>query len=377
MTLVVLNMTVESMYAAGEPARPQLDIVKAPFGETPSGEAIDIYTLTNAAGMSARIMTYGAIVVSLQAPDRDGNFDDVTLGFDTLDGYFKDSPYFGAIVGRYGNRIGDAKFVLDGETYTLARNNGPNALHGGVAGFDKRVWDAKVVRHNGQPALELSYVSEDGEEGYPGKLRCEVTYSLNNQNELTIEYRAKTNEATPLNLTNHTYFNLRGHQRLGDILGHELTLNANWYTPVDDTLIPTGEILSVKGTPMDFTSPHPIGERINSDDPQIKIGGGYDHNFVLNKIEADALTFGGRVYEPESGRVLEFYTTQPGVQFYSGNFLDGSNVGKGGVAYQYRYGFCLETQHFPDSPNKSQFPSTILHKNEDYHQVTMYRFSAR
>ncbi len=348
---------------------------QAPFGKTEDGTDVDLYTLENANGVKIGIMTYGGIIQTIQAPDKEGNMDDITLGFDTLEGYLAGHPYFGALVGRYANRIANGKFTLNGKEYSLFINNGPNALHGGEQGFDKKVWDADIVDLDGIPGLKLTYVSEDEEEGYPGTLISNVFYSLNNDNELKIEYMAVTDQATVLNLTNHAYFNLGGHKNMEEITDHVLTLNADLTTPVDETLIPTGEIVSVKNSPFDFTTPHPIGERIDAEHDQITKGGGYDHNFVLNKPEVGVMTFGGRVVDPESGRVLEFHTTQPGVQFYTGNFLDGSLKGKNGQLYKHRFGFCLETQHFPDSPNQPHFPSVVLNPDEQYHQVTIYKFT--
>ncbi len=349
----------------------QLD--KRAFGQTPAGEKVDLYTFKNSSGVKVEIMTYGGIIILIEAPDKKGKVEDITLGFESLDKYIEGHPYFGAIVGRYGNRIGDAKFTINGKVYTLAKNNGPNSLHGGEEGFDKKVWDVEEIIQGGIPALKLTYLSKDGEEGYPGNLKCTVIYSLNDDNELKIEYLAETDKPTHVNLTNHAYFNLNGHEDMNDILNHIMLLNADRFTPVDETLIPTGELRSVAGTPMDFTKPKKIGKDIESDYKQIEIGGGYDHNFVLNKEESGALTFGGRVFEPNSGRVLEFYTTQPGIQFYTGNFLNGNEEGKGQV-YRKRYGFCLETQHFPDSPNKPEFPSTLIKPGEKYHQITIYKF---
>ncbi len=351
----------------------EVQLTKKSFGTTPEGRQVDLYTFENSAGMKVSIMTYGGIITKIITPDKNGELDDITLGFDSLEGYLEDHPYFGALVGRYGNRIAEGKFTLNGKEYTLAQNNGPNALHGGEEGFDKKVWQAKEIEQDELPALELTYLSEDAEEGYPGNLKCKVIYSLNNDNELQIEYFAETDEPTPVNLTNHAYFNLGGHTNSRNILNHMMLLNADRFTPVDDTLIPNGELQSVKGSPMDFTTPHAIGKRINSDYEQIGKGGGYDHNFVLNK-SGDSMTFGGRVCDPNSGRLLEFYTTQPGVQFYTGNFLDGTLTGKNDVVYKHRYGFCLETQHFPDSPNQPNFPSTILKPGETYHHITVYKF---
>ncbi len=350
---------------------PKLTVSKEPFG-TVEGKQINLYTLKNANGMVVKIMNYGAIVQSILVPDREGKFEDVVLGFDQLEGYVKDHSYFGAIVGRYGNRIARGKFTLDGVEYTLATNNGENHLHGGNKGFDKVVWKAKAVKSADAVGVELHYLSKDGEEGYPGNLNVKVTYTLNNKNELKIEYRATTDKPTPVNLTNHSYFNLSGNCKR-DILGHRLWINADYFTPVDDGLIPTGEIWSVKGTPMDFTKPTAIGKRINDDYEQLKFGHGYDHNWVLNEVDG-SLKLQVSLYDPGSGRLMEIFTEEPGLQFYSGNFLDGSIIGKGGVAYQYRYGLCLEPQHFPDSPNHPDFPNTILRPGETYHTVSVYRF---
>jgi aldose 1-epimerase len=352
-----------------------MDVAVESFGKTPEGQQVRLYTLTNAHGLKARIMTYGAIVVSLEVPDKGGKMGDIVLGYDNLDSYVKNSPYFGAIVGRYGNRIGKGRFTLDGVTYDkLAINNGENHLHGGIKGFDKVVWTDEPVRRSNAVGVKLSYLSKDGEEGYPGNLQATVTYTLTNDNELRIDYLATTDKATPVNLTHHGYWNLTGGQR--DILGHVLTLNADQGTPVDKGLIPTGDLLPVKGTVMDFTKPTPIGARIESDYEQLKFGGGYDHNWVLNKGGKD-MTLAARVYEPTSGRVMDVYTKEPGIQFYSGNFLDGTITGKGGTVYQHRWGLCLETQHYPDSPNKPNFPSTILRPGQKYETVTVYRFSTK
>jgi aldose 1-epimerase len=351
------------------------NVNKEPFGETPEGKRVDLYTLENANGVTVQIMTHGATIVSLNVPDRNGKMADVVLGFDNLTDYISDSPYFGCVVGRVGNRIARGKFHLNGETYTLAINNDLNHLHGGLKGFDKQVWKAKVISKSDEPSIRFSYKSADGEEGYPGVLKCSVTYTLTEDNGIRMDYVAESSEATPKNLTNHSYFNLAG-QGNGNILGHELTLQAPWTTPVDETLIPTGEILSVKGTPFDFTTPHAIGERIEADDEQIQFGGGYDHNFVFDHPYG-VLSLVGSVYEPTSGRVMKILTTEPGVQFYSGNFLDGTLTGKDGKVYKHRYGFCLETQHFPDSPNQPQFPSTILEPGDTYESTTIYQFSTR
>jgi len=348
----------------------QMSANKESFGKTPDGKQVDLYTLTNTSGIRARITSFGAILVSLEVPDRDGSLADITLGFDKLDGYLGVHPYFGAIVGRYANRIGKAAFKLDGKVYKLAANNGENHLHGGTKGFDKAVWRLEDLGVKGAGAMvKMSYISEDGEEGYPGNLACSVTYTLTEDNKLEISYDAETDKKTVVNLTNHSYFNLAG-QGTGDILGHELMLNADKYTVVDKGLIPTGENRSVKGTPMDFTTPMTIGSRIG------QVEGGYDHNYVLNS-RGGTLALAAKVYEPTSGRVMEIYTDQPGVQFYTGNFLDGSVTGKAGKVYQKNYGFCLETQHFPDSPNKPDFPSVVLLPGQRYATVTVYKFSTK
>jgi len=347
----------------------EMSVNKESFGKTPDGKQVDLYTLTNSSGIRARITNFGAILVSLEVPDRDGNLADITLGFDKLDGYLGVHPYFGAIVGRYANRIGKAAFKLDGVEYKLAANNDVNHLHGGIKGFDKVVWRLEDLSVKGAGALvKLSYISEDGEEGYPGNLACSVIYTLTEDNKLGISYEAETDKKTVLNLTNHSYFNLAG-QGTGDILGHELMINADKYTVVDEGLIPTGENRNVKGTPMDFTTPMTIGSRIG------QVEGGYDHNYVLNSGGSMALA--AKVYEPTSGRVMEIYTDQPGVQFYTGNFLDGSLTGKAGKVYQKNYGFCLETQHFPDSPNKPDFPTVVLFPGQKYATVTAIKFSTK
>ena len=349
----------------------KMDIQKEPFGKA-DGKDVDLYKLTNANGLRMSVMTYGAIVVSLEVPDKTGKLGDIVLGFDTLDEYLKGHPYFGAIVGRYGNRIGKGKFTLDGVDYQLAINNGENHLHGGLKGFDKVVWDAVPVRETDAVGVKFSYLSKDGEENYPGNLDSTVTYLLTNDDEFKIIYSASTDKATPINLTHHSYFNLAG-QGQGDILDHELMINSDRYTPVDKGLIPTGQLKEVTGTPFDFRTPFAIGARIARDDQQLKYGGGYDHNFCL-RSGGGVLTLAVSVYEPTTGRVMEVHTTEPGVQLYSGNFLDGTNVGKGGKVYKHRYGFCLETQHFPDSPNKRHFPSAILRPGQNYSQVTSYKF---
>jgi aldose 1-epimerase len=347
-------------------------VEKKAFGKTPDGQQVDLYTLTNTAGMTAKIMTYGAILTELDVPDRDGKPADVVLGFDNLKDYLAGHPYFGATVGRVANRVAKGKFTLDGKEYKLAVNNGPNSLHGGLKGFDKVVWKAEPVRTPNGAAVKFTYASKDGEEGYPGNLTATVVYTLTNENALRLDYTANTDKATPVNLTNHSYFNLAG-ANAGDILSHELTLFADRYTPVDDTLIPTGEIKPVKGTPLDFTKPTRIGERI---DQLAGEPGGYDHNFVLNGA-GKKLALAARVHEAKSGRTMEMWTTEPGVQFYTGNFLDGKQTGRGGVVYKKHGGFCLEAQHFPDSVNHANFPTMILQPRETYRQTTVYKFSAK
>ncbi len=347
-------------------------VSKASFGALVDGTPVDLYTLRNSSGLEARIITYGGIIVSLQTAGRDGTAADIALGFDSLAGYVHESPYFGAIVGRYANRIAKGRFILDGITYQLPINNAPNSLHGGDRGFDKVVWEAKSFDDPDGVGLALTHVSPDGDQGYPGTVRARVTYTLTDKNELSVAYHATTDKATPINLSQHTYFNLTGGVQR-DILGHILTLNADRYTPVDSTLIPTGELAPVGGTPFDFRRPTAIGARIEANDEQLRRGRGYDHNFVLNTA-ASGLTHAAHVLEPISGRVMDVYTDQPGVQFYSGNFLDGTAHGKHGHVYRFREGFCLETQHFPDSPNKPQFPSTILRPGQEFSSMTVFVF---
>ncbi|HGY56729.1 MAG TPA: galactose mutarotase [Caldithrix abyssi] len=336
------------------------------------GKEVNLYTFTNTNGMTAKITNYGAIVQSLTAPDKNGKYEDVTLGYDKLEDYINDKSYFGCIVGRFGNRIAKGKFMLDGKEYTLATNNGPNHLHGGIKGFNKVVWDAEIVKGKDFGGLKLTYLSKDGEEGYPGNLNCTVIYTLTDQNELRIEYKATTDKPTPVNLTHHSYFNLSGNGKQ-NILNQELWINADYYTPVDETLIPTGEIAPVKGTPFDFTKPTAIGARINEKNTQLEYGHGYDHNWVLNDADG-SLKLQASLYDPASGRLMEIYTQEPGLQFYSGNFLDGSITGKYGVKYTRNYCAVLETQHFPDSPNQPDFPSVILKPGQTYHTETVYKF---
>jgi aldose 1-epimerase len=348
-------------------------IEKKPFGSV-DGKKVDLYVMTNANGLKASIMTYGGTMVSLEVPDKNGKLGDILLGCDTVDGFVKNTAYLNALIGRYGNRIGKGKFTLDGKTYTLAVNNGENHLHGGLKGFDKVIWTATPVETKEGVGLKLAYQSKDMEEGYPGNLKVDVVYTLTNKDELEIEYAATTDKPTICNLTNHNYYNLTGCKR--DILGHELTINADKFTPVDSGLIPTGELRPVKGTVMDFTKPTAVGARINAADEQIKFGGGYDHNWALNKKKA-GMTHAATLSDPESGRVMEVWTTEPGVQFYSGNFLDGTIMGKGGIAYKHRWGMCLETQHFPDSPNKPEFATTTLRPGDVYKTKTVHKFYAR
>lgn len=345
----------------------KMTIKKEFFGKTKDGKDVALFTLTNRHKMVVKITNFGGIVTSILVPDKDGIFADVVLGFDNLTGYEGEHPYFGAIVGRYGNRIAKGKFTLDGTTYTLAANNGNNHLHGGIKGYDKVVWQAEEIKKENEVGVKLSYLSKDGEEGYPGNLSITVRYTLTDDNEFKIDYIAKTDKATPVNLTHHSYFNLEG-AGSGDILGHLLTIHADRYTPVDDELIPTGELKPVRDTPLDFRNPIAVGVRIKD------VPGGYDHNYVLNDSDGP-MRPAAEVSAPGSGRVMAVFTTEPGIQFYSGNFLDGSNTGKNGSVYRKHYGFCLETQHFPDSPNQPAFPSTILRPGETYTHRTIYTFS--
>lgn len=342
------------------------------FGNV-SGRPIEQFTLANESGVEVKAMTYGGIITSITTPDRSGAMGDIVLGFDTLDGYLGDHPYFGAIIGRYGNRIAKGRFTIDAVTYKLATNNGPNHLHGGIKGFDKVIWKADdLPPQPGKSAVAFSYTSADGEEGYPGKLDVKVTYTLTDDNELIVEYEARADKATHVNLTQHSYFNLAG---AGDILGHELSIDADRYTPVDADLIPTGELAPVEGTPFDFRKSTAIGARIDQANPQLKNGGGYDHNWVLNGT-AGSLRRAARVVEPKTGRTLEVATTEPGMQFYTGNFLDGKLTGKGGRSYGRRSGFCLETQHFPDTPNQPSFPTTLIKAGQEYSSRTVFTFGA-
>jgi aldose 1-epimerase len=351
------------------------------FGVTPEGDSVDVYTVTNANGSSMRVTNYGGIILSLRVPDRDGTVEDVVLGFDSLEAYTRESyrqanPYFGALIGRYGNRIDGGAFSIDGQTYTLETNNGPNHLHGGMEGFDQVVWGAEPFQRGDSTGVVLTHTSPDGHGGYPGRLDVEVTYTLTDDNALAIDYQATTTEATPVNLTQHSYFNLGG-EGDGDVLDHRLMIAANEFTPVDSTLIPTGQFRDVAGTPFDFREFTAIGGRIDADNRQLNIGGGYDHNFVLRRQDSDSLHVAARAYDPDSGRLMTVRTTEPGLQFYSGNFLDGTFTGKSGTPYQQHAGFALETQHFPDSPNQPDFPSTLLQPDETYTSRTVYGFSTR
>jgi aldose 1-epimerase len=378
--LIILSILIFSCQNNEKPmSKPQsktsvLSISKKLFGTAPEG-AVDLYTLSNANQMSVEILTFGGIIKAIYCPDKNGKIENVILGFNTLKPYLETHPYFGAIVGRYGNRIANGKFNIDGTEYNLATNNSPNHLHGGLKGFDKVIWQAREFKDNEKIGLELSYLSKDMEEGYPGNLNVKVTYSLNNQNELSIDYEAVTDKKTICNLTNHSYFNLAGEGK-GNILNHQLVIHADSITPVNEHLIPTGEPMAVQGTPFDFRSGKKMGEEIDSNNEQIKYGGGFDHNFIL-KGNSESLPIIAKISEPESGREMEILTTEPGVQFYTGNFLDGTLIGSGNQPYQKRAGFCLETQHYPDSPNQPNFPSTILEVGETYKTTTVYRFKVK
>lgn len=363
-----------SSSATSAPARLPT-MTRSAFGTMPDGAAVEAFTFSNANGMTVTAISMGGIITSLKVPDRSGQLGDVVLGYDALQGYLDKSPFFGTIVGRYGNRIGKGTFTLDGQTYHLPINNGPNHLHGGPQGFDKANWKAEPFEHGQDVGVVFTHTSPDGDMGYPGTVHAKVTYTLTRDNTLRFDYEATTDKATPINLTQHTYFNLAG-AGTGDILGHELEMKADRYTPVDAGLIPTGELAPVDGTPFDFRTATAIGARIDADHPQIAAGGGYDHNMVLTRT-GPGLVPVVKVYEPTTGRTMEMATTQPGVQFYTGNFLDGTITGKGGKVYGKRSGFCLETQHYPDSPNKPAFPSTILRPGETYRESTSFSFGTR
>ena len=351
----------------------RVTVVRSSFGQLPDGRAVEAFTLTNPAGIVVQAITYGGIITVIRTPDRSGRPGDIVAGFDDLAGYLGASPYFGAIVGRYANRIAGGQFSLDGTTYHLARNNGPNALHGGLRGFDKVLWSGEPFAADSGAGVTLRYSSADGEEGYPGAMAVRVTYRLTPDHDLIVDFEATSTRPTPVNLCQHTYWNLHG-DGAGDILDHLLTLDASAYTPVDSTLIPTGEIAPVAGTPFDFRSPTAIGARIDQPDPQLRVGRGYDHNWVLDRGGRTGLVHAARLVDPVSGRSLDISTTEPGLQFYSGNFLDGTVTGKGGRVYRHRSALALETQHFPDSPNHPNFPSTILRPGETFRSRTVFRF---
>ena len=370
--IAMLVVSIAAIFVSGLQAEAKSKMQKQSFGKTEDGQPVDLYILTNKKGMEAAITNYGGTVVSLKVADRDGKFEDVVLGYDNLDGYATGKAYIGATVGRYANRIAHATFTLDSSTYTLAKNDGDNHLHGG---FNKRVWTAKDVSSSAGQALELTYLSKDGEEGFPGTLPVKVVYTLTDQNELRIDYTATTDKDTVLNLTNHAYFNLAG-QGNGDVLEQQIMIRADRFTPIDATSIPTGELRSVKGTPFDFTNSTAIGARIDQDDQQLKLGRGYDHNWVLNNGTPGSLFLAAQAYDQHSGRVLEVLTTEPGIQLYTGNFLDGIH-GKDGKVYNRRYAFCLETQHFPDSPNHPNFPSAELKPGQHFQSTTVYKFSTK
>ncbi len=367
------TMPAENKSVAPPPATMQ-PIARKDWGKLPDGTPLSLYTLRNRNGMEISVTNYGGLITRWTAPDRNGKQEDIVLGYDSIGGYLKSSPYFGALIGRYGNRIAKGKFVLNHKTHPLAVNNLGNHLHGGLKGFDKVVWQVEPL--DSVQSLRLRYLSKDDEEGYPGNLQVTVVYQLTDDNALHITYEATTDQATVINLTQHTYFNLTAGQR--DILGHEVMLNADRFLPVDKTLIPTGELRPVKGTVFDFTKPTPVGQRINDPkDEQIAFGGGYDHAWILNRKDSTGLERAATVYEPNSGRTLEVMTTEPAIQFYSGNFLDGKITGKNGVVYQYRYGLCLETEHYPDSPNQPAFPTTVLVPGHTYHTETVYKFGVK
>ena len=370
--IAIIIFVSVTIFASGLQAEANSKMQKQSFGKTEDGQTVDLYILTNKNGVEAGITNYGGTVVWLKAPDRDGKRDDVVLGYDTVDGYATGKAYIGATVGRYANRIAHATFTLDGTTYSLAKNDGDNHLHGG---FSKRVWTAKDVSGSAGQALELTYLSKDGEEGFPGNLLVKVVYTLTDANELKIDYSATTDKDTVLNLTNHAYFNLAG-QGNGDVLQQQIMIRADRFTPIDAVSIPTGELRSVKGTPFDFTTLTAIGARIDQDDQQLKLGKGYDHNWVLNKEKAGSLSLAAQAYDPHSGRLLEVWTTEPGIQLYTGNFLDGIH-GRDNKGYNRRDAFCLETQHFPDSPNHPSFPTTELKPAQHFESTTVYKLSVK
>lgn len=372
-SIILIILLMATSCASDKKENKTATITRSGFGKLSDGTTVDEFVITNANKVEMKVITYGGIITSLKVPDRNGNLEDVVLGYDNLDQYVSSNPFFGAIVGRYGNRIAKGSFQLDGTTYSLAINNIGNHLHGGIKGFDKVVWKAEPVEVENGAGVKFSYTSVDGEEGYPGNLQVTVVYTLYNDNTVKFDYTATTDKKTVVNLTNHSYFNLSAMKE--DILNHEIKLNASNYLAVDTTLIPTG-IASVENTPFDFRTPKTIGKDINAEDEQLKNGGGYDHCFILD-AGTDSLNLVASVYEPKSGRVMEVYTTEPAVQFYTGNFLDGKNVGKNGVAYKFRTGFCLETEHYPDSPNQPDFPSVVLSPGETYKTSTVTKFSTK
>ncbi len=374
LTIAAIGLITLALACATPEDKKVVEFTTSSYGTLSDGTQVSQFTLRNANGMEMKVIEYGGIITNLTAPDKDGEFEDIVLGYDSLEAYVAENPFFGALIGRYGNRIARGKFTLDGVEYKLDTNNMPNHLHGGDVGYDKVVWKGEQVESDRGVALKLTYTSWDGEEGYPGELDIVVIYTLTNDNEVEFDYTATTDKKTVVNLTQHTYFNLSAME--DDILDHELVLNADHYTPVDRTLIPTGEIAVVDGTPFDFTEAKTIGKEIGADHEQIRYGLGYDHNWVINEGDED-LNFAASLYEPESGRFMEVYTTEPGIQFYSGNFLTDNIAGKNGVINNYRTGLCLETQHFPDSPNQPNFPSTVLDPGETYHTTTVYKFSTK
>jgi len=372
---ILLSTTVLLAFACAKPEKKaSASIESTPFGTLPDGDQVTLYTLKNTNDVTMKVMTYGGVVTSLEVPDKEGKLGDVVLGYDNLEGYLKSSPFFGALIGRFGNRIAKGKFTLDSVEYTLATNNGANHLHGGVKGFDKVNWTAKPVDVENGVALQLTYNSKDMEEGYPGNLTAKVLYTLTNNNEWKVDYEATTDKKTVVNLTQHTYFNLSALKE--DILNQELVLNADRFLPVDSTLIPTGELRPVVGTPFDFNKAKPIGREISADNQQLTYGLGYDHCWVLNESNKP-MNFAASLYDPASGRFMEIYTTEPAIQFYSGNFLDGTITGKKNVVYNHRTGLCLETEHYPDAPNQPEFPSVVLSPGEVYKTSTVMKFSAK
>lgn len=372
---ILFSFVLLAVFSCAQPEKEATATIEsAPFGTLPDGGEVTAYTLKNANGITMKVITYGGIVTSLEIPDKSGKFEDVVLGFDNLEDYLQESPYFGALIGRFGNRIANAKFSLDSTEYTLANNDGANHLHGGVKGFDKVNWTAKPVDVENGVALQLTYLSPDMEEGYPGNLTAKVLYTLNNNNEWRVDYEATTDRKTVVNLTQHTYFNFSALRE--GILNHELVLNANRFLPVDSTLIPTGELRLVEGTPFDFTNAKPIGKNINDENQQLAYGLGFDHCWVLNEADKE-MNFAASLYEPKSGRFMEIYTEEPAIQFYSGNFLDGKLKGKNEKLYNHRTGLCLETQHYPDAPNQPEFPSVVLAPDQAYKTSTVMRFSTK